>query len=288
MKITVVPSSINNLEQYTKVGAKAFIFGLKNYSVHYLSLSIEQIEDIVKTYPDIEVFISINKTIFNKELSDLEDQMVRLNAIPIKGVLFYDVGVLSIYRRHHFNYSLGWHQTHMVTNYNTCNYYYDKGVEYGVLASEITMDEMVEIKKKTPMKLFSFMIGHPVMAHSKRHLLTNYFNSMNKEYDGKEKVLEEHDRKYIISEDENGTCMFEGDIVNGIPYINELNSYIDYGIIYGFYIDETLLEKLVKLTKEVLDGISSSKVELEKSIGTNTGFFNKKTIFKVKKDEEKN
>ena len=30
MKIAVVPSSINNLDKYTKVGAKAFIFGLKD------------------------------------------------------------------------------------------------------------------------------------------------------------------------------------------------------------------------------------------------------------------
>lgn len=288
MKITVVPSSINNLERYTKVGAEAFIFGLENYSVHYLSLSIEQIEDIVKAYPNIEVFISINRTIFNKDLQDLEEQMVRLNAIPIKGVLFYDLGVLSIYKKHKFHYSLGWHQTHMVTNYNTCNYYYDKGVEYGVLSSEITMDEMIEIKKRTSMKLFSFLLGHPVMAHSKRHLLTNYYSSMNKQYDGKEKILEEHDRKYIIKEDENGTCMFEGDIVNGTSYIGTLDSYIEYGIIYGFYIDENLLQKLIMLTKEVLDGTSSSMLELENLIGKYTGFFNKKTIFKVKKDEEKN
>lgn len=288
MKIAVVPNSINNLERYTKVGAEAFIFGLENYSVHYLGLSIEQIQNVVRMYPNIEIFISINKTIFNKDLEDLEAKMTLLDTIPIKGVLFYDLGVLSIYKRHKFHYSLGWHQTHMVTNYNTCNYYYNKGVEYGVLASEITIDEMIEIKKKTPMKLFSFMIGHPVMAHSKRHLLTNYYNSINKEYDGKEKLLEEHDRKYIIKEDENGTCMFEGDIVNGTQFIYQLNSSVDYGIIYGFYIEQSLLEDIIKLTKEMLEGNSSSKIELEKLVGNNTGFFNKKTIFKVKKDEKKN
>ena len=32
----------------------------------------------------------------------------------------------------------------MVTNYNTCNYYYDKGCEYGVVSSEITLDEINE------------------------------------------------------------------------------------------------------------------------------------------------
>ena len=35
----------------------------------------------------------------------------------------------------------------MVTNYNTCNYYYDKGVNFAYISNEITLEEMIEIKK---------------------------------------------------------------------------------------------------------------------------------------------
>ena len=189
MKITVIPNKINNLDKYISSGVEAFIFGLKDYSINYLGLTIEEIKYIVDKYKDVDIFISINKTIFNGELEDLEKKMIELNSISIKGVLFYDLGVLSLYNKHKFNYSLGWHQTHMVTNYNTCNYYYDKGVEYGVLSSEITKDEMIEIKNNTKMKLFTFIIGYPIMAHSKRRLLTNYYSSQNREYDNSKNNL---------------------------------------------------------------------------------------------------
>ena len=290
MKITVITNKINNLDKYISSGVEAFIFGLKDYSINYLGLTIEEIKYIVDKYKDVDIFISINKTIFNGELEDLEKKMIELNSISIKGVLFYDLGVLSLYNKHKFNYSLGWHQTHMVTNYNTCNYYYDKGVEYGVLSSEITKDEMIEIKNNTKMKLFTFIIGYPIMAHSKRRLLTNYYSSQNREYDNSLKTICEHDKEYLITDNSDGTCIYEGDIINGIDYLNELNdSGIEYGIIHGFNIDDNLLERIISCTKEVRDNNSKAIIdEIKTLIGNNTGFFDKKTIFKVKKDEKKN
>lgn len=288
MKLVVAPSSLNNIDKYLESGCEGLIFGLKQYSINYLGLSIEEIKDITDKYRDIEIFISINKTIFNSELNDLENKLVELDKIGMKGVLFYDLGVLSLYKKHKFSYSLGWHQTHMVTNYNTCNYYFDKGVEYGILASEITCSEMVEIKKNTSMKLFAFILGHPIMAHSRRRLLTNYYSSQNREYDSTLKKISEHDKEYIVSDNSDGACIYEGDIINGTGYINDLSdSGIEYGIIHGFNIDERLLERLILLTKEVLDNNSASSLEEIKTlIGNNTGFFDKKTIFKVKKDEK--
>lgn len=289
MKITVVPSSIENLDKYTKIGAKAFIFGLENFSINYPVVTIEEIKKIVEGNPSTEIFISMNKTIFNSELPSLEKILLGLNDIPIRGVLFYDLSILSIYHKHKFNYDLVWHQTHMVTNYNTCNYYYDKGVKYGVLASEITTDEMIEIKHHTKMKLFTYLIGRPIMAHSKRKLLTNYYESMKKEYDDTPKIIEEKDNSYIVTETKDGTCILEGNIINGTSYLQELNGAgIEYGIIDGYHISDMLLEKLVFLVNNILENNSASSIqEVIDLIGNNTGFFNKKTIFKVKKDEKK-
>lgn len=289
MKIAVVPSSIENLDRYTKIGAKAFIFGLENFSINYPVVTISEIKKVIEENPNTEIFISMNKTIFNSELSSLEKILLELNTIPIKGVLFYDLSILSIYHKHKFNYDLVWHQTHMVTNYNTCNYYYDKGVRYGILASEITKDEMIEIKKRTKMKLFTYLIGHSIMAHSKRKLLTNYYESMNQDYDHTPKIIEEKDKRYIITETKDGTCILEGNIMNGTSYLQELNDAgIDYGIIDGNHISDILLEKLISLVNDILEKNSTSSMqEIIHLIGNDTGFFNKKTIFKVKKDEKK-
>jgi len=288
MKLVLVPTNLDNLDKYIKKGCEGFIFGLKNYSINYLGLTIDEIKFLTDKYKNIEIFVAVNKTIFNHELEDLEQKLIELDKCSIKGVLFYDLGVLSLYKKNNFSYSLGWHQTHMVTNYNTCNYYFDKGVKYGLLASEITCSEMVEIKKKTSMKLFSFVLGYPIMAHSRRRLLTNYYLSQNRKYDDSLKKINEHDKEYIVIDINNGTCIYEGDIINGTSYINDLkNSGIEYGIVHGFNIEEGLLEKLVLLTREVIDNNSAVALdEIKNLIGNNTGFFDKKTIFKVKKDEK--
>lgn len=288
MKIAVIPNNINNLDKYIKCGCNTFILGLKDYSVNYYGITIDEIKNIFDKYSDIEVFISVNKTIFNSELNDLENKLIELNNIPVKGVLFYDLGILSLYQQHKFNYSLVWHQTHMVTNYNTVNYYYDKGASYAYLAGEITSEEMVEIKNKTKSKLFATIIGHPIMAHSRRGLLTNYYESQDRTYNGDLTLISEKDSSYIVTESKDGTCIYDEKIVNGIDYIEEL-SILDYGVIHGFNMNEELLIKLISLVDDVIRNNSdSSKEKIKELIGNNTGFFNKKTIFKVKKDEKKN
>ena len=104
------------------------------------------------------------------------------------------------------------------------------------------------------------------------------------------KTICEHDKEYLITDNSDGTCIYEGDIINGIDYLNELNdSGIEYGIIHGFNIDDNLLERIISCTKEVRDNNSKAIIdEIKTLIGNNTGFFDKKTIFKVKKDEKKN
>ena len=110
----------------------------------------------------------------------------------------------------------------------------------------------------------------------------------HQEYNGDIKIIEEHNNSYMIKETEDGTCIFENNILNGACYILELDSSkIEYGIINGFNMDESLLLKVVTLTQKIIDEKDSKTIEeLKQLIGNNTGFFNKKTIFKVKKDEK--
>ena len=128
MKLTVV-SNVSNIEEYKKIGADAFIFGLKNYcSGYYNSLSLEEIKKLREDY-DGELFIAINKNIFNEELKKLEEALIFLDKIHVDGVLFYDLSILYIKRRLNLALPLVWKHTHMVTNYNSWNYYYNQVVE---------------------------------------------------------------------------------------------------------------------------------------------------------------
>lgn len=283
MKLAIITNSVNNILEYTKIGANAFIFGLKDYSSGYSNpLTIEEIREIREEYSG-ELFIAVNKNIFNRELVDLEVKLQQLDELNISGILFYDMAVLSIRNRLGLSIPLVWNQTHMVTNYNTCNYYYDKGCEFGVLSSEITLDEVNEIKKNTKMKLFLNVLGYQVMAYSRRHLLDNYFTSTNKKREKDSYVIKNNGEEYIIKEEENGNALLFGKPLNGSVVANQAD--VDYIILNDNNFDKETFIKALTLYRKLVDTKDENLVkEIDSLVGENRGFFFTKTIYKVKKN----
>ncbi len=283
MKFAIITNSINNILEYAKIGANAFIFGLKNYSSGYNNeITIDDIKKIREFYNG-ELFIAINKNIFNRELEELENIMLELDELNISGILFYDLAVLSIKNRLELKTPLVWNQTHMVTNYNTCNYYYDKGCEFGVISSEITLDEINEIKEKTKMKLFLNILGYQIMGYSRRHLLDNYFKSTDKKRDNNTYIIKNNNEDYIIQEEENGNALYYGKPLNGSVIVNNVN--VDYLILNDNNFEKEKFIKTFILYKKLVDTKDDNIVkEIDDLVGDNRGFFFTKTIYKVKKN----
>ena len=270
----------------------SFIIGLKDFSINYQEYSINEIKDLLKEYPNIELFISVNKNIFNSDLKLLEERLVELNKLNISGVLFYDLSILSLVKKNNLNIPLVWAAEHMTTNYNTCNYYYDKGVKYVYLSSEITVDEIKEIKEKSNIKLISFFFGYPDVSFSKRKLLTNYFlyNNLNKERDWYT-ISSDEDNKYFIKESKLGTRILYGKVMNGIKPFTDLINTVDYGILNEELMDHDTFIKGLSVFKDLLDNkidtVDANNRIIELVNSDDTVFYYKKTIYKVK-DEKKN
>ena len=283
MKISVITTDYNNILEYSKIGADSFIFGLKNYSSGYNNeITIEDIKEIREFYTG-ELFIAINKNIFNRELDELESIMKELDELNISGILFYDLSILSIKKRLGLSVPLVWNQTHMVTNYNTCNYYYDKGCEYGVISSEITLEEINEIKNNTKMKLFLNVLGYQIMGYSRRHLLDNYFKSTDTKRDNNTYIIKNNNEDYIIQEEENGNALYYGKPLNGSVIVNDVN--VDYLILNDNNFDKDVFIKTLILYKKLVETKDENIIkEIDDLVGDNRGFFFTKTIYKVKKN----
>ena len=79
------------------------ILGISHFSVGFKdTFDIEKISKIIEKYPNKDIFISINKSIFNNELEELEKVLTHLNKISIKGILFYDLSILYLKKKHNF------------------------------------------------------------------------------------------------------------------------------------------------------------------------------------------
>ena len=291
MKLLVGLNNKNILDylDYTN----SFIIGLKDFSINYLEYSLDEIKKLREDYPSLELFVSINKNIFNSDLDNLESILIMLDKLNINGILFYDLAVLSLWQKNHLQVPPIWAQEHMTTNYNTCNYYYNKGCEYAYLSNEITVDEIKEIKEKSRIKLISFIFGYPDVSFSKRKLLTNYFLHHNKKKDNDWYTIKsdnDSDNKYFIKENDLGTRILYGNILNGIKPLFDLKDTLDYAIASEDLIDHDTFIKCLQVFKDFMDNKTSfleSLQKVEKLTGSSdTVFYYKRTIYKVRDEKD--
>lgn len=282
-----------DLEEYIKLGVNTFLLPLKDFSVEYSKYySLDEIKKVREKYPKIELFISINKNIMNEEIYYLKYILIKLDNLNIKGIFFYDSALIRLKKKLKLNISLVWAQTHMVTNYNSCNYYYDNGVEYAMLSKELRLDEVKEIISKARTKSIIELITKPSIAFSKRQLVTNYYTNVNEEVKDEVVVNEKiSDTDLIVRENEDGSTFIKNSILNGFSILNELmDTNLSYILIKEDYIDHDLFIKIITNLVYYLNNYKEmdtlEKDEFIKNqedlLGNDTGFFFRKMIYKVK------
>ena len=177
-KILTIPNSIDEINKTSNL-ADGFIIGIKDMSVNVnFYIDIKGLE-ILNTISNKEIFIALNKNMNNSDMKLVEEILKKLNNYNIKGVLFYDVGVLNIYRKLNLNYDLVWAEEHATTNYNTINFFNSFNVKYTYISSDITLDEIKSIKSNTNSLLMVNLFGYLPMFVSKRHIVKNYLEYFN-------------------------------------------------------------------------------------------------------------
>lgn len=278
-KILTIPSSIEEIEK-TKNIVDGFIIGIENMCVN-TNMCINDLSILKKI--DNEIFISINKNMHNSDLKQLEEILDELDNYNIKGILYYDISVLNIYKKKKHKYDLVWYQEHATTNYADVNYWNSFGVNYTYISSDISKEEIDLIIKKSKSKLMVTMFGYLPMFVSKRHIVKNYLEYFNLKDNSKINYIEKEDNSYPIIDNNLGTVVYSSNILNGINEVVDMD--IDYIVLNSFGIE---LDKFIKVIKYFKDVTKENLEEYNENINKmfsniNEGFLDKKTIYRVKK-----
>lgn len=269
----------NNYLDYLNEGLDGIIFPLENYSVDYFKYySISFIKDY-KNNTEKLLFVVINKMIFNNELESLLTILKELEKIKVDGVFFYDLALLNLVKENKINLNLIYNATHMVTNSDTINLYYDLGVRGSYLSNEITKEEIFNIRSNTKSDLFILLLGNPVVAMSRRNLLTSYFVNKNKNKIDLITIKEpKSGQEFIVKEDSNGTTFFYNKRLNLSNVYKELKDFgINYGIIEQGEFSSNDYKELIK------SFVNFNKKKIDELAGHNRGFLYRETIYKVKR-----
>lgn len=282
-KIIVMPSSKEEILDLID-SVDGFIIGLKDMSINmptYFNLfEIKEINDILKE-KNKELFVSLNRNMHNNDLDYLKEVLTEFENIKIDGIFYYDVSLINIKQEMNLRLNLVFSEEHSVTNYATINYWNMMGAEYAYLSNEITLEEIIDIKRNSNSKLFVQVFGYVPIFASERKLITNYLRQFNLESNGNKYYIEKENKKYRILENKYNTEVYSNYVLNAIDEIEKLKEEdIEYLVFNSFDIDKDIFKHIV----ENINDINSTEVD-KMLDNTDKGFLYKETIYKVKNYE---
>lgn len=305
-ELLVTPITVTDIEPLAIAGADAFVIGEQKYGLRLAGeFSRDDIKEAVKIAHsnNKKVYVAMNALFHNEKVEELSEYIEYLNLIEVDAIVFGDPAVLMAAREVAPDMKLHWNTETTATNWYTCNYWGRKGAKRAVLARELNMDTIVEMKENAEVEIEVQVHGMTCMFQSKRSLIGNYFEYQGKELEIEQNKLEssmylfdhERDNKYPIFEDENGTHIMSP---NDICIIDELEEMIDAGIdcfkIDGILKSSDYILEVTKKYREAIDLVVDNRDEYENKKDTlleeieeiqpknrplDTGFFFKETVY---------
>lgn len=274
-ELLVTPTCVEEIEPLINAGATAFIIGEQRYGLR-LAGEFNR-EEIVKAVEvahahDAKIYVAMNALFHNEKVPELGDYVAFLRDSNVDAIVFGDPAVLMTVKEVAPEMKLHWNTETTATNWYTCNYWGRKGAKRAILARELNMDAIVEIKENAEVEIEVQIHGMMCMFQSKRSLVGNYFeyqgNVMEIENRKKEKDMflfdEERGNKYPIFEDENGTHIMSP---NDVCIVDELEEMIDAGIdsfkIEGILKSTEYLIEVTKIYRKAIDLCVENRDEYE-------------------------
>jgi putative protease len=169
---------LEKLQAAVLYGADAVYLGGKEYGLRAFAgnFSLEEIAEGVKFAHrhQAKVYVTVNVFLHNQDLAGLGDYLKSLEACAVDGALFSDAGVWQIAREISCNLPLHLSTQANTTNWATARFWEEHGVDRIVLARELSLAEIKDIRQKVGLELEVFVHGAMCISYSGRCLLSNY------------------------------------------------------------------------------------------------------------------
>lgn len=237
-ELLVTPKSVGHIETLIDKGADAFVLGEQKFGLRLAGEfnrdAMEEAVDLIHRHGK-KAYAAVNGIFHNYHLNALEDYIHFLHEIRVDRIIFGDPAVVMYVKNEQNPISLHWDAETLVTNYFQCNYWGKKGASRAVLARELSLEEILNIKAHANVEIEVQVHGMTCMFQSKRMLLGNYYTFQDRQMkiqrsdDDHDLLLydEERENMYPVFEDYNGTHIMSP---NDICLIEELEPLFEAGI----------------------------------------------------------
>lgn len=211
-----------------------------------------------------KVSVALNAIFHNEDIDLVPEYLEFLKDIQVDTVTLGDPGVIQKMRKHDLEIPYRYDAQVLVTSSGQVNFWADRGAVAGVLAREIPEAELEEIAQKAKVPVEVLVYGASCIHQSRRNLLENYFNYIQKEEEvGRKRGLFiadplRKDSHYSIYEDANGTHIFA---TNDISLVEHLGRLGEMGVsqwkLEGLFIEPDNFVKIAECFNEMRNAVQT-------------------------------
>ena len=212
-------------------------FGMRSFAGNFTPEELREAVDFCHG-SGVRVHVTCNTMPRNGEVARLPEWLSYLNEVGVDAAIMADVGVLSLCKKYAPKVECHISTQASIVNYASANAWHDLGADRVILARELSLEEIREIRAKTPreLEIEAFAHGAMCVSYSGRCLLSNYMTGRDSNRGACAQpcryqyalVEEKRPGEYFpVYEDEKGTYIMNSRDMCMIDHVPEL---IDAGL----------------------------------------------------------
>ena len=150
-------------------------FGMRAFAGNFTPDEMKQAVELGHS-KGVSIHVTCNTMPRNDEVARLPEWLEYLQDLGVDAAIVADVGVLSLLKKHAPRVKAHISTQASISNYQAARAWYELGASRVILARELSLDEIREIRAKAPkeLEIEAFVHGAMCVSYSGRCLLSNY------------------------------------------------------------------------------------------------------------------
>lgn len=178
MELLAPAGNLEKLKVALVYGADAVYLGGHSFNLRNQSnnFTLEELKEGVEFAHALnkKVYLTLNASLHEYDKKNIKNYIKELDGLNIDAFIVADIGVFSILKEIIPEANIHISTQANTTNSASCNMWKTIGASRIVLARELSIDEIKEIRESTDIEIETFVHGAVCMSYSGRCLLSNY------------------------------------------------------------------------------------------------------------------
>ncbi len=176
--------NVEKLKYAIKYGADAVYLGVVDFSLRAMRkgelITLDNLKEAIDTAHEMgaKAYLTLNIFAFNNDIKLLESAMERITQTSPDALIISDVGIMRLAQKYMPKTDIHVSTQANILNYEAVRFWQDMGATRAILARELPIKDVAEIKQKVPdMELECFIHGAQCVSFSGRCLLSDYMTN---------------------------------------------------------------------------------------------------------------